>query len=110
MKMLIRTLLVLSLLVPAAALAQMDTPPDMRDDMRDTMPPDMREGTEPGTPGMPGMPTMRGDRTDSFSAAGQDAAQGMCDEVARANNRTRCTAVRAVETTRGEQEWYCQCE
>jgi hypothetical protein len=61
----------------------------------------------PGT-----LPVLTGDQSQDFSADSLEAAQKVCDQVATANNRSKCVA-RPIEvsgvTKQPPQYFYCEC-
>lgn len=68
------------------------------------------------TPGSSVLPSLSGEggaESDRFNATSLSEAQKICDQVASANNKTRCTA-RPIEVTGTTQAqpsvFYCECK
>lgn len=57
-----------------------------------------------------GLPTLAGPQTDNFSATSMSDAQNICDQVASANNKISCTAIKNEANPQNAVSYHCDCK
>ncbi|MDA8155983.1 MAG: hypothetical protein M0Z52_05965 [Actinomycetota bacterium] len=57
-----------------------------------------------------GLPTLTGPQSDNFEAASNSDAQSVCDQVAGANNKTSCTAIKNEAPPENVVTYHCECK
>lgn len=56
-----------------------------------------------------GLPTLTGTETGTFPAKDMTNAQVICDQVASANNKTGCTAIKDEANPTNQVSYHCEC-